>query len=88
MRIAQSAPGPYDDLPACPACGWDGGGEWEIGGRRVCEMCNWEDDPAQRENPDFADGVNGQSLREWQAENWDELMESHPDWRPLDRLES
>ena len=83
MRLGLSAPGPYDDLPCCPACGFDGGGDWEIGSYQLCEQCDWTDDPAQRENPDYDGGSNSLSLREWQAEHWDELIESHPDWRPL-----
>ena len=88
MRVAQSAPGPYDDLPACPACGWDGDGGWEIGGYWICSICEWEDDPVQREHPDDPGGANGRSLRDWQAECADILGgESHPDWGPLDEIE-
>jgi hypothetical protein len=34
-------------------------GEWEI-----CKVCNWEDDPVQRADPDFPGGANVMSLNE------------------------
>lgn len=30
----------------------------------ICEICGWEDDPFQFENPDFAGGANKLSLNE------------------------
>lgn len=53
----------------CPCCGkfeFEEVNEYE-----VCEVCGWEDDPAQFEEPDYAGGPNGMSLNEyrkkWQA---------------------
>ncbi len=36
--------------------------------RSICELCGWEDDRLQNENPDFAGGANGKSLREYRRE--------------------
>ena len=46
----------------CPCCGagWvDAGHEYD-----VCEVCGWEDDPVQFENPDYRGGANDISLNE------------------------
>ena len=51
--------GPLD----CPACGLKSAFEepesWEI-----CNRCGWEDDPLQREQPDFSGGANEESLEQ------------------------
>ncbi len=52
----------------CPCCGQF---EFEeVNGYEVCEVCGWEDDPYQFENPDKT-GANHISLNEyrkkWQA---------------------
>lgn len=52
----------------CPCCGQF---EYEeVNGYEVCEVCGWEDDPYQFENPDET-GANHISLNEhrkkWQA---------------------
>ena len=47
---------------ACPCCGetrFAEGGSYEI-----CLVCNWEDDPAQADDVDFAGGANQMSLRD------------------------
>ncbi len=31
----------------------------------VCDVCGWEDDPVQNQDPDFAGGANKESLREY-----------------------
>ncbi|WP_425493889.1 CPCC family cysteine-rich protein [Dyella silvatica] len=46
----------------CPCCGSktiDEPGVYEI-----CDVCNWEDDPAQSSDPDYAGGANRISLNE------------------------
>ena len=46
----------------CPCCGEDfvdEGHEYD-----VCEICGWEDDPIQFENPDYRGGANKFSLNE------------------------
>ncbi|WP_241569623.1 CPCC family cysteine-rich protein [Rosenbergiella collisarenosi] len=32
----------------------------------ICKLCNWEDDPLQSDNPDYAGGANITSLHEAQ----------------------
>jgi len=36
-----------------------------IGEFDICDVCEWEDDPLQRENPEDGDGVNELSLNEY-----------------------
>ncbi len=36
----------------------------EVGGYEICPVCNWEDDPVQRKDPDFAGGANKVSLNQ------------------------
>jgi hypothetical protein len=48
----------------CPCCGYKSIGsigEWEI-----CLICYWEDDPIQRDDPDYDGGANEPSLRQAQ----------------------
>lgn len=50
------------ELNACPCCGeltLESVGHYEI-----CPLCNWEDDPLQREQPDREGGANGDSLNQ------------------------
>jgi len=44
----------------CPCCGSKI--LHEHGAFEVCPVCNWEDDPAQSLDPDFAGGANTMSL--------------------------
>lgn len=41
------------------------------GGYEICDVCNWEDDPVQSSDPDYAGGANELSLnqarKEWLA---------------------
>jgi len=49
-----------DNLIPCPCCGTR---MFTIqGGYEICDICNWEDDPLQFANPDYAGGANKQSL--------------------------
>lgn len=46
----------------CACCGYrtlDREGSFDI-----CPVCWWEDDPAQRKDPEFAGGANAKSLRQ------------------------
>jgi hypothetical protein len=36
----------------------------EVGAWEICEVCNWEDDPVQREDPNLAGGANEPSLKQ------------------------
>ncbi len=51
----------------CPCCG-NYTLSAESGSYEVCEICGWEDDPVQLENPDFRGGANTMSLKEAQKE--------------------
>ena len=49
----------------CPVCGeyeFDSDGSFEI-----CEVCGWQDDPVQMENPDESMCANQMSLNEAKA---------------------
>lgn len=50
----------HTDFHACPCC------ELctikEVGAYEICPTCGWEDDPVQRENPDYVGGANHISL--------------------------
>ena len=49
------------DAP-CPCCGYRTGlDDWDI-----CPVCSWQNDPAQRFDPDDPSGPNGVSLRDAQ----------------------
>ena len=48
-------------LLPCPCCGahtLD-----ELGTYEICAVCNWEDDPIQSTDPDYAGGANKESLK-------------------------
>ncbi|WP_429318298.1 CPCC family cysteine-rich protein [Paraburkholderia sp. GAS448] len=36
----------------------------EHGGYEICDVCGWEDDPVQSNDPTFAGGANQNSLNE------------------------
>lgn len=50
---------------ACPVCGNFTLGE--EGGYEICSICNWEDDPYQREHPNYGGGANVLSMEECKA---------------------
>lgn len=43
----------------CPCCGKSTVSEYDI-----CDICNWENDPIQRDNPELKGGANEMSLHE------------------------
>lgn len=49
-------------MHACPCCGEYTLGE--TGGFEICEICHWEDDSLQRDDPDYAGGANTMSLNQ------------------------
>lgn len=89
-RLGLGAP---KEFLACPCCGYRTiTEEWDI-----CEVCGWEHDSVQSNNPDYAGGANRPSLREAQR-NFERFgakdrdcpnhgkpdgFERDPDWRPL-----
>lgn len=54
----------------CPVCG-----EYYFGERNafeICPVCGWEDDPVQREDPDFEGGANELSLNQYRIKYQEE----------------
>ena len=51
-----------EDLLPCPCCGTKTISE--PGQYEICDVCNWEDDPVQSADPDYAGGANHVSLNE------------------------
>ena len=47
----------------CPCCGYKTLGEEPPGTFEICDICFWEDDLVQFDDPDFEGGANGPSLR-------------------------
>ena len=50
----------------CPCCGYKTLDSISPGSHLICEICFWEDDPVQFEDPDFEGGANAVSLRQAQ----------------------
>ena len=48
----------------CPCCNNLTLGENPPGTFEICEVCGWEDDNVQFEDPDFRGGANFESLKE------------------------
>lgn len=48
----------------CPCCGHLTRSEKDYGTYEICEVCRWEDDPLQAEQPDFDGGANIPSLNQ------------------------
>ncbi len=51
---------------ACPCCGYKTFAEQPKGHYDICEVCFWEDDPIQLDNPNYEGGANKVSLRQGQ----------------------
>lgn len=51
-------------LYPCPCCGSEVLSEPDV--YEICEVCGWEDDPAQRKDPSLKGGANEMSLRQAQ----------------------
>jgi uncharacterized Zn finger protein (UPF0148 family) len=50
----------------CPVCGqyeFEGDGSFDI-----CDVCGWEDDPLQKDEPDLEGGANEMSLNQAREE--------------------
>ena len=82
-----------ESVPAfpCPACGFLTLGQ-PPGSYDICDVCGWEDDPAQLASPRLGGGANRESLLEAQAavlKRWPIEVQSaegfarEPSWRPL-----
>jgi Cysteine-rich CPCC len=57
----------------CLCCGCLTLPEPPPGSDEICEVCGWEDDPVQADDPDFRGGANSDSL--------DEVRASFARWR-------
>lgn len=55
-----------DDKFACPCCGYRTLREKPGGTYNICEVCFWEDDPIQLDDPDYEGGANRVSLKQGQ----------------------
>ncbi len=51
---------------ACPCCGYKTFIEKPNGSYDICNVCFWEDDPVQLNDPDYEGGANRVSLRQGQ----------------------
>lgn len=51
-----------NELNPCPCCGRLS--IIHVGTYEICEVCGWEDDPFQSENPDYPGGANELSLNQ------------------------
>lgn len=61
----------------CPCCGYLTRTVQESGTFEICPVCNWEDDNAQFNDPDFAGGANELSLNQ-AKENFAKIGVSDP----------
>jgi hypothetical protein len=50
----------------CPCCGYKTLGEEPPGTFEICDICFWEDDLVQFDDPDYEGGANVVSLRQAQ----------------------
>jgi hypothetical protein len=50
----------------CPCCGYKPLDDNSPGSHLICEICFWEDDPVQFEDPGFRGGANAVSLKQAQ----------------------
>ena len=56
----------------CPCCGYNTLDEAPNGTYNICDICFWEDDPVQLENPNYEGGANRVSLIQGRK-NFDEF---------------
>lgn len=52
---------------ACACCGYLTLEDWNPGSFEICEVCNWEDDGVQFNEPSYQGGANINSLKEAQS---------------------
>lgn len=55
-----------EDKFNCPCCGYRTLREKPGGTYNICEVCFWEDDPIQLDDPEYEGGANRVSLRQGQ----------------------
>jgi hypothetical protein len=72
----------------CPCCGYKSLDLEPPGTFTICEVCDWEDDCVQFNDPDFEGGANIYSLRQsqhkyangYRAKYNDPIFEKDPNW--------
>ncbi len=60
------------ELHPCPCCG--SRTLSVLGSYEVCDVCDWEDDPVQSVDPEYAGGANRESLNS-ARKKWHEKVE-------------
>nr|WP_315363599.1 CPCC family cysteine-rich protein [Cytobacillus firmus] len=76
---------------ACPCCGYKTLQQEPPGTYEICEICFWEDDDVQFNDPDYEGGANLESLRQYQKafiagrvnRQPNNNDERDPSWKPL-----
>jgi hypothetical protein len=68
-------PRPEHDF-ACPCCRFFTLDEPPPGTFDICEVCGWEDDNVQFDDPEFRGGANSSSLNEYRADFEAKLLAS------------
>ncbi|MEB9974689.1 CPCC family cysteine-rich protein [Bacillus cereus] len=75
----------------CPCCGYKTLEEEPPGTFDICNICFWEDDNVQFDDPDYEGGANEYSLRQYQKaflmrhvnQKLTDNNERDPNWKPL-----
>ncbi|MCG7216462.1 CPCC family cysteine-rich protein [Paenibacillus mucilaginosus] len=75
----------------CPCCGYKTLDYEPPGSHDICEICFWEDDMVQFNDPDYDGGANAESLRQYQRQfilgrvnrEPKKSDERNPHWKPL-----
>ena len=60
----------------CPCCGYQTLDEPANGTYDICDLCGWEDDAIQNQDPDYEGGANGICLRQAQHEFLKETIDT------------
>jgi hypothetical protein len=77
----------------CPCCGYKTLGKEPPGTYEICEICFWEDDDVQFDDPDYEGGANEPSLRQYQKgflegrflnRKPNEKDQRNPNWKPFE----
>ncbi|WP_345552523.1 CPCC family cysteine-rich protein [Microbulbifer aestuariivivens] len=73
----------------CPCCGYKTLDEPATGTFDICDLCGWEDDTVQNQDPDYEGGANGICLREAQHNFIKEKIDTQgyvkdPSWQLLE----
>jgi len=69
----------------CPCCGELTRSEKDYGTFEICDICGWEDDNVQAEDPDYEGGANRTSLNQ-ARKNYIETRYAKPESKHLNEL--